>query len=224
MREADEALRALLGTGPADLHLHSTASDGRLPPAEVAEEAVAQGLRLFSLTDHDTTAGLAEAAAAAAHAARRLPGVRFLPGIELSVQEGEQELHLLGYFPSGGPEAIEPFLALQRERRSRRNEAMVEALRGLGLDVTHEELAAEGEGVVGRLHAARLLVRKGQVDSVRDAFDRYLAVGKPGNVGRERPDAAAGCPPRSSAASSSSRSGGSAAWKRATATRSGGRS
>jgi mutator protein MutT len=118
--------------------------------------------------------------------------VRFVPGIELSIQE-DRELHLLGYFPLGGHEALEPFLREQREMRRLRNREMVEALRALGIDVTQEEFEAEGEGVVGRLHAARILVRKHVVGSIREAFDRYLSFGRPGYVERPRPDAVAGC-------------------------------
>jgi 3',5'-nucleoside bisphosphate phosphatase len=192
MNAAEDALRGLLASGPVDLHLHSTASDGTRRPADVVEEAVSLGLRAFSLTDHDTLDGLPEAERAARHATRHLPGVRFLPGIELSIQE-ECELHLLGYFPLGGQEALEPYLDRERERRRTRNVAMVEALNALGLPLSQEELDAEGEGVIGRLHAARVLLRKGAVGSLHEAFDKYLATGRPGYVERERPDAEAGC-------------------------------
>jgi hypothetical protein len=192
MHAAEEKLRALLAEGPADLHLHSTASDGTRSPAEVAEAAVFAGLRTFALTDHDTLDGLPAAAETVGRMTARLTNVRFVPGIELSIQE-DRELHLLGYFTLGGQELLEPFLREQREMRRKRNHEMVEALQALGIDVTQAEFEAEGEGVVGRLHAARILVRKRVVGSIREAFDRYLSFGRPAYVERPRPDAAAGC-------------------------------
>lgn len=192
MHASEEALRARLADGPVDLHLHSTASDGTRSPTEVAEAAVFAGLRTFALTDHDTLDGLPAAAETAGRMTARLHNVHFIPGIELSIQE-DRELHLLGYFPLGGHEALEPFLREQREMRRLRNREMVEALRALGIDVTQAEFEAEGEGVVGRLHAARILVRKHAVGSIREAFDRYLSFGRPAYIERPRPDAAAGC-------------------------------
>ena len=192
MHIADEALGALLLGGPVDLHLHSSASDGTDSPAELAAQAVSGGLRTIALTDHDTLSGIPAAREAVERMALHLHGVQFVPGIEISVQE-DRELHLLGYFPLGGQEGLEPFLAEQREKRLVRNTAMMAALRSLGVDVTQSELDEEGEEVVGRLHAARLLVKKGVVGSIREAFDRYLSYGRPAYVERDRPDAAQGC-------------------------------
>jgi mutator protein MutT len=188
----EEALRTLLAEGPVDLHLHSAASDGTDAPAALAARAVAGGLAAFALTDHDTLSGIPAVQEALARLGPPAEGVRFVPGIEISLQE-EREIHLLGLFPLGGQEGLEPFLEEQRRLRDQRNAAMLEALRALRLPVTREDLEGEGAGVLGRLHMARLLVRRGLVASVEEAFDRNLGYGRPGYVERERPGAAQGC-------------------------------
>lgn len=165
-----------------DFHLHSTASDGVQTPRWVVEEAHRAGIRVLSLTDHDTTGGLGEAT----EAAHRL-GIRIIPGIELGTDMGSLDVHLLGYGFDPGSEKLQTFLRWQREERVGRVEKIVEILRGQGaaIDVARVfEIA--GEASVGRPHVARVLVEGGYVASVQEAFDRWLANGMPADVPRAK--------------------------------------
>ena len=169
-----------------DLHTHSTVSDGTDPPSVIPALAAAAGCSAVALTDHDRLDGVPEAAAAAAAA-----GVRLVPGCEISSPH-TGTLHLLVYFvePGDGPLQVE-LVRLQRVRDDR-NRLMAERLAGLGLPVTYEEIEAESGGIgTGRPHAAAVLVRKGLAASINDAFDRYLAKGRPGYVEKERLEAGA---------------------------------
>ena len=167
-----------------DLHSHSTASDGTFAPAEVARLARESGLSAWSLTDHDTVAGVAEAAAEAA----RL-GVDFLPGIEISAEyPNPGTLHILGY----GIDPLSPVLQeLTRrlvEGRDNRNPRIIAKLNELGVAITMAEVEHEaGAGaVIGRPHIAAILQRKGYVSSIKQAFDKYLAPGGLAYFDKER--------------------------------------
>ncbi len=166
----------------ADFHLHSTASDGTVPPSEVVSLAARNGARTIALTDHDTVDGLREAG----EAARRL-NVRLVPGIELSTDLGPHDVHIiaLGVDPAN-PELLE-FLAQQREHRVRRAYRIVEALAAHGLELDPKRLfEIAGEASVGRPHVARALMERGYVSSVQEAFDRWLGTGKPGDIPRPK--------------------------------------
>ena len=165
-----------------DLHAHSTASDGSDPPAALMALAARQGLAAVALTDHDTVEGLAEARAAAADT-----GVRLVQGCELSCEVGSATMHLLVYFLSDGPGPLQDRLAGLQAARADRNRRIVDVLQAHGLDIALEEILTEaGSGSVGRPHVAGVMLRKGYVDSVQDAFDRWLAKGKPAYLERER--------------------------------------
>jgi len=162
-----------------DLHIHSTASDGTLRPAEVARLAAAEGFGAIALTDHDAMDGVAECAAAC-----RAAGIAFLPGVEISTG-GEREVHLLGYGPD--PERLAPRLRLVRGDREERMRAMIAKCRAAGLDISEEEVVAVAGGApLGRPHLAMALVRRGYATSVKNAFDRYLGDGRPCCVPRGR--------------------------------------
>ena len=166
-----------------DLHCHSTASDGVLAPAQVVATAAALGLTAISLTDHDTTAGLTEARAAAA----RL-GIEVVGGCEFSVAVDWGEMHLLGYFVEPGDGDIEEFLTAARADRSRRARDMVSKLVGLGIPVSYDDVAREaGGGAVGRPHVARALFQAGRVTTIQQAFDRYIGRGRPAFVEKMLP-------------------------------------
>ncbi len=145
--------------------------------------AAAAGLSAVALTDHDTLAGIPEAAAAAA-----VHGVELIPGTELSVDWPGGTMHVLCYFlDPAAPGPLQERLAEVRDSRAGRNRLMVERLHELGVDIDHAEVAAEsGDGVTGRPHIAAVLVRKGVAASIGDAFDRYLAAGRPAYVDRFR--------------------------------------
>jgi 3',5'-nucleoside bisphosphate phosphatase len=149
----------------ADLHSHSTASDGTCPPAEVMQRARAAGLDVIALTDHDTVAGHDAARAA-------LPrGLTLVPGMELSCRMDGHSVHLLSYlFDPADPE-LAAETARIRASRVRRAQEMVERLAELGAPVTWEQVSAlAGDGVVGRPHIARALAEAGVIDSPDQAF------------------------------------------------------
>lgn len=169
-----------------DLHVHTTASDGRHSPAEVVRMAGEAGLAGIAITDHDTVAGLEEAIAAG-----QKHGVRVIAGVEISTVVEDREIHVLGYgFNRHDPLLLER-LASQRRIRETRNEAILARLKQLGLPLADEEVreaAPRRDGSIGRPHIAEALVRKGYVQNVREAFDRYLAEGalayvKPPRIG-----------------------------------------
>lgn len=151
----------------ADLHTHSTASDGQYTPAELVRMAKARGIQLLALTDHDTVDGLAEAL----QAGRDL-GVRVLGGVELGAAE-YSHLHILGY--GFDPAGLMPLCRKLKAGRDDRKYRIITFLHEKGLELTLEEVEniAGGE-IIARPHFAQALVRRGYVETNRDAFDRYL--------------------------------------------------
>ena len=144
--------------------------------------AAQAGLSAVALTDHDTLEGLAEAQSAADDL-----GVRLIPGCELSCEVDEAAMHLLVYFLEDGPGPLQDRLGGLQEGRSDRNRRIVTVLQEQGLDVTLDEIAEEaGGGSVGRPHVAAVMMRKGYVSSIQEAFDVWLAKGKPAYLERER--------------------------------------
>lgn len=165
-----------------DLHVHSTASDGTNSPAELAEIAARAGLSAFALTDHDTLEGLSEAGDAAnAH------GVRLVPACEISCEVEHGTMHLLVYFLEDRPGPLQDRLSTLQSGRAGRNDRIVEALQSNGVELSIEEVLEEaGGGSVGRPHLAAVLLRKGYVSSIQEAFDTWLAKGRPAYFERER--------------------------------------
>jgi len=165
-----------------DLHTHSTVSDGSDTPARVAELARISGCSAFALTDHDRMDGLEEAGKRAAEV-----GVELIPGCEISCEVPKGTMHVLIYFVEPGG-ALEAELVRLQQARDARNARMFKRLSDeLSLPITAEEVEAEAGGKgVGRPHVAAVLVRKGVVGSIQEAFDRFLAKGQPGYVDKER--------------------------------------
>jgi 3',5'-nucleoside bisphosphate phosphatase len=158
-----------------DLHTHSTASDGAFTPGELIRKAAEEGLAAIALTDHDCLDGLDEAAEAA-----RLAGLRFIPGVEIEIGFGPGEFHLLGMDlrQVRGP-LIQAATELANSRENR-NEQVFQLLRTAGIELDYRELREKvGTGMIGRPHIATLLVEKRIVKSKQEAFDRYLAKGRP---------------------------------------------
>src|SRR5690242_18850604 len=168
-----------------DLHSHSLASDGQHPAEEVAARAAAAGVAVWALTDHDSIAALP-----AARAAAEARGIRFVPGIELSVHLDRREVHVLGHFVDPQSDALRHFEDLLAEKRRVRMGEMIQKLAAAGVALRPEEIEKfSGGKTLGRPHVARAMVERGYVSSVKEAFDRYLAEGRPAYVGRYRIEA-----------------------------------
>jgi predicted metal-dependent phosphoesterase TrpH len=166
-----------------DLHLHTTASDGRLTPAELVAKAAAAGLRIISVTDHDTVAAIDEATGLA-----QAMGMRVVPGVEITAVNEARDVHVLGYFLDHHDATLLSFLDAQRARRRGRAREIITRLAALGLALDADELIARAASrpaaAVGRPQIARALVAAGYVASVQEAFDRFLATGRPAFVPR----------------------------------------
>lgn len=170
--------------GLADLHTHTTASDGMQSPAENVRLAKEAGLAAIAITDHDTVAGVAEA---------MLEGERLnitvVPGVEVSTVADGTDIHILGYYTNNDDEEWLSRLASLRGIRDQRNVMIVNKLQELGIPLTMDEVIAAAHGdrtmeelqsaaiSIGRPHIAAALIRKGVVLNMKEAFDRYLAAG-----------------------------------------------
>lgn len=167
-----------------DLHLHTTASDGRLAPSALVERVAAAGVTVMAVTDHDTVAAYPEVAAAAA----RL-GIDAVAGIEVTAVEDGRDIHVLGYFFDPDDAAFAEFLVAQRRRRIARVEAIASRLASLGVPVDVTALVADARRQdgrsIGRPQIAAAMVAAGHVRTIRDAFDRWLGDDGPGFVPRE---------------------------------------
>ena len=169
-----------------DLHVHSNATDGTDPPAEVVRRAATAGLDVVALTDHDTVAGLPEA-----HAALP-PGLTLVPGMELSCLLNGRSVHMLAYLFDPADPALRAETDLIRDDRIHRAKAMVGKLRELGAPVTWEQVSRIADGaVVGRPHIARAMAEAGVVPAPADAFTgEWIGDGGRAHVGRYAPDPA----------------------------------
>ncbi|HXR53603.1 MAG TPA: PHP domain-containing protein [Acidimicrobiales bacterium] len=166
-----------------DLHVHSAVSDGTDPPEAIPELAATAGCSAVALTDHDTLAGLDVARKRAVQV-----GVELVGGCEVSCAFSGASTHVLVYFVDHEEGALHDELARLREDRVRRNRRLAELLASLGIPITYEEAVAVAntEDSLGRPHFAGLLVAKGAAESIPDAFDRWLALGRPAFVSKAR--------------------------------------
>jgi predicted metal-dependent phosphoesterase TrpH len=166
-----------------DLHLHSTASDGRLSPEEVVRTAAKLGLAVISITDHDSVDGIAPAL----KAAENHPPLRVIPGVECSTDVPHGEVHVLGYFIDYTNPELVIKLAAFRNSRKVRAQKMIDKLAGMGINIEWnrvEDIA--GSGSVGRPHIAQAMLEKGYVPSLKEAFNRYIGREAPAYVEREK--------------------------------------
>ena len=159
-------------TNYIDLHTHSTASDGVYSPTELLHRAKEVGLRVLALTDHDTSDGLEEAAKAAAAL-----DIDFIPGIEINTDVSGGEVHVLGYFAEFQQPTFQGVLKVLRDARERRGQRMVELLNEHGINVSWERVRELAQGAVGRPHVARALLEAGYVQTIGEAFDKYIGNG-----------------------------------------------
>lgn len=157
-----------------DLHTHSAASDGSMTPAELVRHAKNCGLAAIAITDHDTTDGVEEALAEAEKS-----GIEVVPGVEISV-DYPTEMHILGFFFNGTHINIKPVLESLRRSREERNPKIVGKLKEMGFKIDMDEVEREAGGtIIGRPHIAKVLVRKGYLKSIEEAFDKLLGSGRP---------------------------------------------
>lgn len=156
--------------GYVDLHVHSNASDGTLPPDEVVRLAAGAGLTAIALTDHDTMAGIGRAIEAG-----HLYGVEVIPGIEVSSTYQGHEIHILGFFVNPGDPALQSVLEQFRRRRDKRNAEMLKRFSDDGIELSREELCAGNpDTVITRAHVARALLARGLGSSMEQIFKQYL--------------------------------------------------
>lgn len=166
----------------ADLHVHTRASDGGMLAEEAVRQAGEVGLAAIGIVDHDSVNGIE-----AAFEAGKKCEVEVIPGVELSAYLDDSELHILGYFIDWRDERFRATLQKFIEVRLNRAKQMVEKLRGLGLDISYEDVLVEaGDGVVGRPHVARALTKRGYVESTDRAFELYIDAGGPAYVDKYR--------------------------------------
>ncbi len=165
-----------------DLHTHSTASDGELSPAELVQLALERGLDVIALTDHDSVAGL-DAALQAAQGTR----LEVIPGVELSADVPQAEVHVLGYWMDWHAPHFQEMLEKFRDGRVGRAENMVKKLAALGAPISFERVKEiAGDAAIGRPHVAQALLEAGHVSTVAEAFDKYIARNGPAYVERFR--------------------------------------
>lgn len=168
-----------------DLHVHSNCSDGTDSPRRLVELAASAGVELFALTDHDTLSGIKEASAAGDEL-----GVQVITGTELSCHHGSRAVHLLAYFFSDPPEQFMEFLQGRRDQRDSRNIRLAASLQSQGIEITIDDVMAKAEGeAVGRPHFAAVLVERGYVSSIEEAFATHLGSKSPFFVGSRDLDA-----------------------------------
>lgn len=167
----------------ADLHVHSSASDGRYSPAEIVQKAVDSGLKVIALTDHDTVDGIKPALSAA----RAFPDLMVIPGVEISTDITKGEVHVLGYFIEYTNQSFRTSLEKMRNSRLERARKMVEKLIELGCKIEWERVREiAGEGSIGRPHIAQALLEKGYIGDFKEAFSKYIGHDCPAYVKREK--------------------------------------
>ena len=166
-----------------DLHIHSSASDGRFSPAEIVRKSAEAGLTVIALADHDNVDGIAPAL----EAAKDFPWLKVIPGVEISVDVPEGEVHMLGYFIDYTDRELLEFLERMRDSRRKRAQGMIAKLANLGLNIEWERVKEiAGSGSVGRPDIATALLEKGYIASIKEAFTKYIGWGGPAYVEREK--------------------------------------
>jgi hypothetical protein len=164
----------------ADLHIHTTASDGVLTPKQIVREAVRKGLRAISITDHDTTDGIVSAQKEA-----NFYKIEVIPGIEINTDYRGKEIHILGYYLNVNYPPLQEILERIRKDRIFRAREMVKKLQGLNIIIDIERVyQLAKDGAVGRPHIARAMIEKGYISSVREAFEKYIGINGPAYVER----------------------------------------
>ena len=166
-----------------DLHLHTAASDGILRPGQMVRFAARRGLRVVSVADHDSTEGVAEAL----ETAKEFPEMELIPGVELSTDVPEAEVHVLGYFIDFRDQGLLERLERFRNGRVLRARRMTDKLAALGMKLDWSRvMKLAGDGSVGRPHIAQAMLEAGYVSQFKEAFEKYIGRNGPAYVGREK--------------------------------------
>ena len=165
-----------------DLHTHSTASDGTYSPSELIDKACDLGLKAIALTDHDTLDGIKEAREAAKNR------IIFIPGVEISIEWNKGECHLLGLGVREDSYLLNSLLCTLQNSREERGVLIAKKLKDAGFNVKYEEIAKMANGTVGRPHFASYMYEHKMVKSIQEAFDKYLAIGRPFYVEKKNAD------------------------------------
>jgi 3',5'-nucleoside bisphosphate phosphatase len=169
--------------GKVDLHIHTTASDGRFSPEEIVRKAAEKGLVYIALCDHDSMEGVIPAQTAS----RNYPGLTVIGGVEINTDIPAGELHVLGYYCDSDNAELRSNLERLRASRIERAQKMIAKLKGLGINIEYSrvrELA--GTGSVGRPHIAQAMLEKGYIFNLREAFNKYISRGGPAYVERDK--------------------------------------
>lgn len=168
----------------ADLHIHTTCSDGKMSPTEAVELAKEKNLASLSITDHDTCKAYHKALAKAEELE-----IELIPGVEITSTIGDKEAHILAYYFDPDTNYLEDFLKQQKQARRERIKGIIDTVKKNGIDVDFDEVWAEANGAnIGRPHLARVLMQKGYVSSHKEAFIRYLSNQKLGSIENTYPD------------------------------------
>jgi len=166
-----------------DLHLHSTASDGRLSPAEIVRKSAELGLTVIALTDHDTVDGIEPAL----ETAKAFPWLRVIPGVEINTDVPQGEAHVLGYFIDYTNQELRDTLEKLRHSRQGRAQRMIAKLRDLGIQIEwHRVQEIAGAGALGRPHIAQAMLEKGYITTIKEAFTKYISRDGPAYVERAK--------------------------------------
>ena len=166
-----------------DLHIHSTASDGSLNPADIVRQAAERGLSAIALADHDTVGGIVPAI----EAAKTFPKLKVIPAIELSTDVPQGEVHVLGYFIDYADREFQVTLERMRYSRLRRAQGMIAKLKNFGIYIDWERVQEiAGTGSMGRPHIAQAMLEKGYITSFKEAFDKYISRDGPAYFEREK--------------------------------------
>ncbi len=169
--------------GKVDLHIHSTASDGKFKPEELVRKAAEMGLSVIALADHDSIDGIAPALSAAS----AYPKLKVIPAVEINTDVPQGEVHILGYFIDYTHPELKATLEALRRSRVERAQGMIEKLGTLGIHITWQrvkELA--GDGAIGRPHIAQAMLEKGYISSIKEAFTKYIGRDGPAYVERKK--------------------------------------
>ena len=166
-----------------DLHVHTTASDGRLSPSEIVRRAADLGMKTIAITDHDSIEGIEEALAEA----RKFPKLMVIPGVEMGADVPKGEMHVLGYFVDPYSTVFCQKLEMLRTSRATRSQKMVARLADMGIKINWEHVAKIAAGAsIGRPHIAQAILERGYVSVLQEAFDKYIGDNSPAYTEREK--------------------------------------